>query len=90
LASFSRVLSAQSTTGSIVDIVNDPSCAVLIGAKVRITNVATGQLVNLATNSSGSFTFGVLLPGNYKTQISAKGFSSEQTAATVLSATLLR
>ena len=79
-------LLAQTTvgTGSIVGTVSDPSGAVISGAKVTITNLATGHLINLTTNSSGSFNSGALLPGNYKTQISARGFSTLEMSLTVL------
>jgi carboxypeptidase family protein len=79
-------LFAQTTvgTGGIVGTVSDPSGAVLVGAKVTITNVATGQVINLATNSSGAYNSGALVPGNYRVQVSAKGFSSVDTPITVL------
>ena len=49
-------LIAQTTvgTGSIVGISSDPSSAVVSGASVTITNVATGQVIHLTTNTSGS------------------------------------
>jgi len=79
-------LSAQTTvaTGSIVGTVADPSGAVIAGASITIANVATGQRFDLATNSSGAFNSGALIPGNYKTQVSAKGFSSAETTVSVL------
>jgi hypothetical protein len=81
-----RPLFAQTTvgTGSIVGTVSDPSGAVVIGAKVTITNVAAGEVINLTTNSSGSFNSGSLVPGNYRTQVSAKGFRSAEAPVTVL------
>jgi hypothetical protein len=86
LLSIAHPLCAQTTvsTGSIVGRVSDPSGAVVSGAKVSITNLATGQLINLTTNSSGSFNSGALIPGNYKTLVSAKGFSSVEVSLTVL------
>jgi Carboxypeptidase regulatory-like domain len=86
LLSIAHPLCAQTTvsTGSIVGTVSDPSGAVVSGAKVSITNLATGQLINLTTNSSGSFNSGALIPGNYKTLVSAKGFSSVEVSLTVL------
>ena len=77
---------AQTTvgTGSIVGMVIDPAGALISEAEVTITNVATGQAINLTTNSSGSFNSGALIPGNYKTQVSAKGFSSAVASSTVL------
>jgi len=84
--SFPHLLAAQATigTGSIVGTVSDPTSAVISDAKVTITNVATGQLTYVSTNSSGLFNSGALVSGDYKTLISAKGFSSAEAAVTVL------
>ena len=78
LLSLARPLFAQTTvgTGSIVGTVSDPSGAVVIEAQIRITNVATGQMINLATNSSGVYNSGALIPGDYRVQVWAKGFGS--------------
>src|ERR1700730_17117080 len=86
LLSFVSPAFSQTTvgTGSIVGTVSDPSGAVISDAKVTITNTGAGQVVELATNSSGSFNSGALIPGNYKTQISAPGFRSIEIAVTVL------
>ncbi len=86
LLSLAHPLFAQTTvgTGSIVGSVSDPSAAVVIGAKVTITNVATGQAISLATNSSGAYNSGALVPGDYRLLVSAKSFSSVDTPATVL------
>ena len=48
---------AQTTisTGSIQGTVTDPSGAVLSGAKVSITNKATGQTITTTTNASGAY-----------------------------------
>jgi hypothetical protein len=86
LVSTSCLLFAQTTvsTGSIVGVVSDPSGAVIGGAAVTITNAATGQHISLTTSSSGSFNSGALIPGNYKTLVSAKGFNSAEATVTVL------
>jgi Carboxypeptidase regulatory-like domain len=79
-------LFAQTTvsTGSIVGTVSDPSGAVVTGADVTIMNVATGQLITITTNSSGSYNSGALFPGDYKIHVSAKGFKSSEIHVTVL------
>ena len=64
--------------------ITDPSGAVVAGADVLIANMATGQQIKVATNWSGSFNSGALLPGDYKIQISAKGFSSSEAHVSVL------
>src|SRR5882762_8161491 len=78
-------LRAQTTvgTGSIVGTVTDQSGAVLNGATVTIKNTATGQVVDLTTNSTGAYNSGALLPGTYNVQFSAKGFSKVSTVLTV-------
>src|SRR5215467_1404661 len=77
---------AQTTVGtsSIVGRVSDPSGAVLIGAEVTITKVATGQVVRLTTNSFGAYNSGALVPGDYRVQVSEKGFSSAESVITLL------
>ena len=85
MGSITCSLPAQTTvgTGSIVGIVNDPSDAVIRGATVTITNVATKQVIELTTNSAGWFNSGALSPGTYKTMVVAKGFGSTEVAVTV-------
>src|SRR6266404_4963529 len=75
------VMLAQTTvsTSSIVGTVTDPSGAVVSGAKIAITNVATGQNIELTSNSSGSYNSGAIAPGTYKVQVSAKGFNKVDT-----------
>jgi carboxypeptidase family protein len=79
-------LFAQTTvgTGSINGMVSDPSRAVVSGAEVTITNVATGGVITLTTNSSGLFNSGALIPGNYKARVSYKGFRTAEVSLTVL------
>jgi hypothetical protein len=76
---------AQTTvaTGSIVGTVTDPSGATIPGAKVVVANTATGQAINLTTNSAGVYNSGALAPGQYKVQVSAKGFSTLSEVLTV-------
>jgi Carboxypeptidase regulatory-like domain len=85
LALFSAMAFSQTTvgSGSIVGTVTDPSGAVVNGAKITITNSATGQSSTLTANSSGSFNSGSLSPGEYKIQASAKGFSTTSEVITV-------
>src|SRR6266700_2875652 len=81
----SALLVAETTlrTGSIVGTVTDPSSAVVSGAKVVITNTGTNQTVTMTSNSSGAFSTGPLDPGNYKVQVSSKGFSTVSQSVTV-------
>ncbi|HSS95625.1 MAG TPA: carboxypeptidase-like regulatory domain-containing protein, partial [Terriglobales bacterium] len=85
LIAFSAMMMAQTTigTGSIVGTVTDPQDAVVSGARVTITNTQTGQVGSLTSNAAGSFTSGPLSPGQYKVQVSAKGFSTVSIPVTV-------
>jgi hypothetical protein len=85
LADSTPALLAQTTiaTGSVVGAVNDPTGAFINNASVKITNLATGRVIDLTTNSSGVFNSGALIPGNYETLVSAKGFSSAESTVTV-------
>lgn len=79
LLCLARLASGQTVgTGSIVRVVSDPS-----GAKITITNAATGQVVELTTSSSGSSNSGALVPGKHKTLVSAKAFRSVEAEVTV-------
>ena len=66
---------AQSaSTGAISGIVKDTSGAVIAGASVTLTNIATGTARTVATDGTGSFTFSLLPPGDYQAVFTAQGF----------------
>jgi L-asparagine transporter-like permease len=60
LLSFVRFSQTTVGTGGIVGTASSPFGAVISGAKVTITDIAKGQVIELATNSSGSFNSGTL------------------------------
>src|ERR1700691_3403174 len=65
---------AQTTFGSVVGVVTEPSGAVVANAKVEITNTATGQTRAMATGSSGTYSFNYLDPGTYSIDIVVSNF----------------
>jgi hypothetical protein len=71
------------STGSIVGTVTDPSGAVVPGAKVTITNKATGQVITTTTTSTGTYTSGALTPGNYQVRFEGQGFKTAELPVTV-------
>jgi hypothetical protein len=79
LALFSAGLLAQTTisTGSIQGTVTDSSGAVLSGAKVTITNRATGLSTTTTTNGAGAFASGALTPAQYEVRVEAQGFKTQ-------------
>src|SRR5579872_1652275 len=67
---------SQSTFGSITGTVTDKSSAAVPGAKVAVTNEGTGVARHVTAGSDGVYTVNDLLPGSYRLQVEAKGFSA--------------
>ena len=68
---------AQATaTGTVLGTITDPSQAVINGAHVSITSVATGAERTTVTNNAGSFRFDLLAAGAYKLSVEGAGFST--------------
>jgi hypothetical protein len=63
-------------TGSIQGAVTDPSGAVIAGAAVTATNVATGVETARKTTESGFFVLPVLPAGEYTVTVKATGFQT--------------
>ena len=76
---------AQSTiaTGSIQGTILDSSGAVIPDAKVTIRNKDTGQLFQVATSSTGAYTSGGIVPGNYAVRVEAAGFKTVEDSVVV-------
>jgi hypothetical protein len=72
--------------GTIQGTVTDPSGAVVAGAEVTATNVATGVETSRRTNESGFFALSPLQPGTYKVTIAAQGFRAVTNPGVVLEA----
>src|ERR1700751_3080786 len=70
---------SQTFRGAINGTVNDPTGAMVSGANVRATNVATGVTLATTTTSDGQFAFQDIPVGTYKIAVSAGGFSSVTT-----------
>jgi hypothetical protein len=61
-------------TGTLVGTVTDTSGAVMTGANVTITNVATSFISKTVTSESGSYYVPYLAPGTYQLTVEANGF----------------
>jgi hypothetical protein len=81
----SLALSAQTTisTGSIQGTIIDPSNAVVSGAKITITNKATGRVISVTSTSAGAYASGALTPGDYTVRVEASGFKTAELPVTV-------
>jgi len=65
---------AQVSKGSISGTVIDPSGAVVSGAEVRATDLATNQVLSTNSDNSGLFKLPLLAVGTYKVEVSKSGF----------------
>lgn len=75
-ASFTIQALAQATSGTVVGTVRDASGAVVPGAGLTATNIATGISQSASSGSAGDYTIPNLAPGNYKITAQLKGFST--------------
>ncbi len=64
----------QGATGQITGTVEDAAGAVVPGASVTVTNIATALRREAETGGEGDFAVPLLPPGRYKVEVSAKGF----------------
>ena len=69
---------AQVTTGTISGTVTDPNGAVVTGADVKATNLATAALRTTTSDDDGHFAFTLLPPGRYRIDVTAQGFQTYQ------------
>jgi outer membrane receptor protein involved in Fe transport len=71
---------AQVDRATLTGIVKDPSDAVIPGAMVTVTNIATGVAAKATANQEGTYLVVNLAPGEYLIQAEAQGFQRfEQT-----------
>jgi hypothetical protein len=66
--------SAQAFYGSIVGRVSDNTGALVRGASVTLTSLATTETREATTDDTGSYRFVNLLPGSYRVEIGSAGF----------------
>jgi carboxypeptidase family protein len=65
----------QTGTSGIGGIVTDPQGRAVPGAKVTIVNTATNATRTLQTTDTGTYVFDLILPGDYRLEVEAKGFN---------------
>ncbi len=59
---------------SVNGVVTDPSGAMIVGAKIVLSNVETGARRETTSNDAGRYLFPQVLPGPYRITASAPGF----------------
>ena len=83
LGSAPSALAQSTSTGTIVGTVTDQSGAVVNGASVTLTDVATKTVRTSTTNDAGRYIFVDVVPGAYELTYSKQTFSTTKTQATV-------
>src|SRR5579863_4792551 len=85
LVSSGLAFSQESPTGSLVGTVTDPQGAVVLGAKITISDMAGGVRATAESGEGGHFTVPNLSPANYKVTVEKSGFKT----ASVLNITII-
>ena len=65
---------AQIDTGGITGTVTDSSGAVIVGAKITLTNEGTGVAILTTSTSTGTYSLNQIRPGTYTLRAEAAGF----------------
>ncbi len=74
----------QLATTSLRGTIKDPSGALVPGAKITITDKATGKTQSTVADSSGSYSFAQILPSKYTIVATANGFGDQTKSAELL------
>src|SRR2546430_15583442 len=69
-------LGQSQTTGRIVGTVKDQNGAVIVGAEVTVTSLATAEQRKVTTDTEGNYSMPLLSPATYRVKITASGFNS--------------
>jgi hypothetical protein len=83
-ATNARAFAQQPTAATLSGRVTDPNGAVIIGATVRATNIATGAIRETTTNGEGAYALSNLQPGNYGVRINASGFAPKLSGSSLV------
>ena len=68
-------LQGQTSTGSLIGRVTDPTQAVVPDAAVSVVNTSTNEKLEVRSDERGLYALGALQPGTYAITVSKKGFS---------------
>ena len=62
-------------TGTVTGVVRDEKGALVPGATIKLINISTNAERTVQTSSDGGFEITQLVPGNYRLEVEAQGFS---------------
>jgi len=77
---------AQRDLATLAGTITDPSGGVVPNAKITITEVATGQVYTILSNTLGEFVRPALKPSTYNITVVAQGFKTTEQNGVVLEA----
>ena len=84
-ASIPSPVFAQVAAGEITGVVKDAGGAMVPGATITVTNVATNRQRIVTSNAEGVYTAPSLLPGEYRIDVELQGFKSSRRAGVKIS-----
>jgi len=76
--------SQQAANATLNGTISDPLGAVIAGAKITATQIATGIKRDTVTNDNGLYVFSNMAPGDYELRIEVKGFATKLSKAVPL------
>lgn len=82
-------LNAQTSNGSVIGNVTDPSGGAVVGAKISATNLETGVIRTTTTDAQGDYRIESVIPGTYDISVSATGYETALHKGLVVSATTI-
>jgi hypothetical protein len=85
----SGLLRAQVADATLSGTVTDPSGTIVQNAKISIKDLETGKSTAAQTDAAGLYNLPNLAPGNYEVSISAEGFGTRVSRATLTAGTTL-
>lgn len=69
------VVAQTSNTGTVTGVVSDEKGGLVPGATIKLVNIGTNAERTATTSSDGVYEITQLVPGNYRLEIEAQGFS---------------
>lgn len=79
----SMTFSQNAATGAIAGTVTDAAGAVIPGATISVTNTSTGETRKAVSSGKGTYFVPLLLPANYRVEITKEGFKKFSSAVAV-------
>jgi hypothetical protein len=74
----------QLATTSLRGTIKDPSGALVPGAKITITDKATGKSISTIADNSGAYNFPQIEPSKYEISVTSNGFATQMKSAELL------